>query len=156
MNQLPWKHFVLMTCLLLIGTLCGFRMGWILNQFGGNPYQMLFYGSLGQCISLMGLAYSPSLVLVVVSLIPFCICNTVLRVAGSDVTVQRSPQHALGAVVGLGQSVASVARMVSPLAAGASLELASWTPATISLLCSASGSLLAWRMLRDTGKPKVD
>ena len=87
--------------------------------------------------SLLGITLSPTVSILTMCLIPLCITNAVLRVATTKLTAARCPRDEFGAQVGFGQTITSVARMLSPALGGAAQEISVLGPGLLGTACAA-------------------
>ncbi|KAL5011096.1 hypothetical protein ScPMuIL_013401 [Solemya velum] len=125
----------------IVSAVCGFFVGWISNQYRNNG-RLLCHMSIIQMLSLFGLAVAPSLWMLVICLTPLSFVTTVSRVAGTSLTIQRGRKEEVGVLLGLSQSVMSLARMMSPMLAGLTQEVSVMGPAVLGGGASAIAVLI--------------
>lgn len=125
----------------IVSAVCGFFVGWISNQYRNNG-RLLCHMSIIQTLSLFGLATVPSLWMLIVCLTPLSFVTTVSRVAATSLTIQRGGKEEVGVLLGLSQSVMSLARMLSPMLAGLTQEINMMAPAVLGGGASAIAVLI--------------
>nr|XP_045622913.1 major facilitator superfamily domain-containing protein 9-like isoform X3 [Procambarus clarkii] len=133
----------------IISALAGFFTGQV-SRFYRDPQQELYHGSILLTLALIGLTAAPSLTLLLFCLIPLCISTAIIRVSGSAVTISRCQSSQIGSVTGFGQSIASVARMVTPLVAGMTQEMSVYGPGMIGALSAGVGAALTGNLHHNT------
>lgn len=106
-----------------------------------------------QFLSLTGLALAPNVYVIALFLIPLAIANAVARVASTTVTINRGGTGNSGALLGLGASVLSIARMTSPLAGGLAQEFHILGPGLLSAASALFGVTIM--TLHRPPKPKT-
>ncbi|XP_071545968.1 major facilitator superfamily domain-containing protein 9-like isoform X2 [Panulirus ornatus] len=131
----------------IISAVAGFFTGRI-SKFYMDSQRELYHSSVLLTLSLLGLTVAPSLSLLLVCLIPLCISSAVIRVSSSAVTIGRCKPSKVGSVTGFGQSIASVARMVTPLIAGITQEISVYGPGVMGTMSAGVGAALAGYMAR--------
>lgn len=101
--------------------------------------QMIFGGSILLALSLLAWAFSPSLVVLLVVLIPLALASGVLRVAINTALTRSVWPEEVGGTLGLSASLNSLARVVSPTVGGFLLgQVGPAAPGVLGAL------LLAW------------
>ncbi|KAK7068977.1 transporter activity protein [Halocaridina rubra] len=130
----------------IISALAGFCTGRV-SKFYRDSQKELFHSSVLLSLSLLGLTVAPSLSVLLLCLIPLCLSTAVIRVSSSAITIGRCHPSKVGAVTGFGQSIASIARMVTPLIAGITQEISIYGPGAMGTLSAGIGAGLAGHML---------
>ncbi|XP_060067710.1 major facilitator superfamily domain-containing protein 9-like [Ylistrum balloti] len=120
----------------VVSALCGFVSGWIAGQYQDNSrlYQHMICGLLVTLVALT-LVFDFWMYILVLALLSFVTTN--LRVASASLLAARGGAERVGAVMGLGDTVMSVARMLSPLLSGMSLEFSSSGPPLLGSVMAA-------------------
>ncbi|CAG5121067.1 unnamed protein product [Candidula unifasciata] len=124
-----------------VATLSGFLIGKVTDRYRSTA-QLVLHVAILQAITLLCLALSTSVHLLFIYLTLLTFVTSLSRVAGTSLTVSRSGGNTkVGSVMGLNQSVMSVARMAAPFVAGIAQEfsvdgasLLSVTAATVSVI----------------------
>ncbi|XP_050738180.1 major facilitator superfamily domain-containing protein 9-like isoform X1 [Eriocheir sinensis] len=133
----------------IISAMAGFFTGRV-SRLYQNPTKELFHSSILLCFALLGLSVAPSLPFLVACLVPLCISSAVIRVSSSAVTIGRCKPSKVGSVTGFGQSIASVARMVTPMVAGAAQQASLHGPGLVGTLSASIGASLAGWVSHET------
>lgn len=132
----------------IISATAGFLTGRV-SRFYKNSSQELFHSSILLCFALFGLTVAPSLPILVMCLVPLCTSTAVIRVSSTAVTIGRCKPSQVGSITGFGQSIASVARMVTPLVAGAAQQASLYGPGLVGTLAAAFGATFAGYVSRE-------
>ena len=133
----------------VIGTVSGLFVGRI-STFYKNDSKLLLHTSLLQFFAIFGLTVAPSLNILILCLAPLSLANAIARVAMTNVTIQRGSSEQTGALLGLGASVLSVARMMAPLVAGVAQEYHVSGPALVGAVFAAVGAAVMFYAARAT------
>lgn len=106
----------------LVGTLSSFGVG-VISRWYKNDATLLLHTGIIQavCISMMSLVSSLWWLPLVIT--PLGVANAIARVAATKVTMERAHGHDLGGLLGLGASILSLARMLSPVVGGIAQEM---------------------------------
>ena len=105
-----------------VGMISGFFIGRI-AQFYKNDARLLMHAGILQFATLALITWAPSLMLLVICLTPLSIANSVSRVCAVNITIERGQGQQTGALLGLGASVMSISRMLSPALGGVAQQL---------------------------------
>ncbi|KAK4288299.1 hypothetical protein Pmani_038665 [Petrolisthes manimaculis] len=138
----------------VISVMAGFMTGYI-SRYYHNSRTELYHSSCLLTLALVGLTVAPSLPLLLLFLVPLCLSNAITRVSGTAITISLCQPEQIGSVTGLGQSVTSVARMVTPLVAGVSQEMSVYGPGLMGAAAATIGATLARYMAHVHGKLKT-
>lgn len=133
----------------IISAVAGFFTGQV-SKIYRDSQQELYHGSILMTLALLGLTVAPSLSLLLLCLIPLCISTAVIRVSGSAVTISRCEPSQIGSVTGFGQSISSVARMVTPMVAGVTQEISVYGPGVMGTISAGVGAALVGYMQHKT------
>ena len=125
----------------VIGTISGFFVGKIASYYK-NDTKLLLHTAVLQFFALLGLTYSPSLELLVLSLIPLSLANAVARVTSTNLTIDRGYGQEIGALLGLGASTLSIARMLAPVLGGIAQELYISGPGLLGAISAGGGVMV--------------
>ncbi|XP_033740845.1 major facilitator superfamily domain-containing protein 9-like [Pecten maximus] len=120
----------------VVSALCGFVSGWIASHYKDN-YQLYKHMLYGLFVTLVALTLVVDFWMYVVVLALLSFVTTNLRVASASLLASRAGTGGVGAVMGLGDTVMSVARMLSPLLSGMALEVSSSGPSLIGSVMAA-------------------
>lgn len=109
---------------------------------------MIFGGSILLALSLLAWAFSPSLVVLLVVLIPLALASGVLRVAINTALTRSVWPEEVGGTLGLSASLNSLARVVSPTVGGFLLgQVGPAAPGVLGALLLAWLVYYAWRRI---------
>ena len=125
----------------LVATVSGFLVGRVAGYYE-NDSKLLLHTGIVQVLSIAGLTYAPTLSGVVIFLTPLGISNAIARVCVTNLTIERGKGQETGALLGLGASVLSIARMLSPALGGVMQEIHMSGPGLLGMVCAASGVLV--------------
>ncbi|KAK3098875.1 hypothetical protein FSP39_023907 [Pinctada imbricata] len=117
----------------IVSAVCGIFVGW-LSKYYKNDAKLVYHMAILQFFTLLFLSSISSLWIFFLVLTPLSFITTVLRVAATSLTVQRGSGKEIGALLGLSQSVMSLARMLSPFISGLSLEVSTSGPALLGAM----------------------
>ncbi|XP_061193286.1 uncharacterized protein LOC133201504 [Saccostrea echinata] len=128
-----------------IAALSGFLVGRISKLFRSDA-QIVLYMSVFQTFTLLSLSIVSNIVLYVICYTPLSIITSMLRVSSTSLTIQRCGGKNVGGIIGMSQSVMSLARMLSPFISGLVMEVSySGTAVVGSLVSSVAVILLILR-----------
>ena len=117
----------------LIGTFSGFFVGKISN-FYNDDNLLLYHSAIVQTIAITCLAMAPNFWIFALCISPLGLVNAVARVASTKLTVTRGHGHDVGALLGIGASITSIARMISPTLGGVAQEFSMSGPAFVGAM----------------------
>ncbi len=133
----------------IVATLSGFLVGRIANFYKNDSKLLLHTGYL-QVFAIIGLTFAPSLSMVVIFLTPLGVANAVARVCVTNLTIERGKGQETGALLGLGASVLSIARMLSPAIGGVAQEAHMSGPGIVGSVFAIAGVLVLFFVPQDT------
>jgi MFS transporter, DHA1 family, tetracycline resistance protein len=118
--------------------------------------QLIRWSIVLQGISLLAWAFTPSIALLMVVLIPMALSTGVLNtVINSAITKAVEPQE-IGGALGVAASLESLSRVVSPTLAGFLIGSAgAWAPGLLGAAIMAGLALFTWRRLVASSEPSV-
>ena len=125
----------------IVGTICGFFVGKIAN-FYKNDAKLLLHLSTLMIFVILGLTFSPNIWCLLFFLTPLSLINTVARVCVTNLTIEKGSSHDTGALLGLGQSIMSGARTLSPFLGGVAGEISILGPGLVGAVSATIGVLL--------------
>ncbi|KAJ9581713.1 hypothetical protein L9F63_023101 [Diploptera punctata] len=122
-----------------VGAMTGFIAEWISKFYKNdeNNFHRTLHGFIVLSISFMCISFAPSLMFVVIYLIPLSASASLLRITTSEIIMQRTPPNQRGSLIGSGQSMSSVARMLAPLCSGIAYDMFSFHGLSILKISSA-------------------
>ena len=105
-----------------IGMISGFFVGRI-AQYYKNDARLLLHAGMLQFATLAVITWAPSLTALMICLTPLSLANSVARVCAVNLTIERGQGQQTGALLGIGASIMSVSRMLSPALGGVAQQL---------------------------------
>lgn len=106
----------------IAGALSGLSVGTIYSYIKSDAKMMLFAAIL-MSSSLFGIAISPNIYTVLMCVAPLSLSTSIMRVNSHNLMLKRIKPEEKGAAMGVGDSMTSIARMVSPAIAGFAQEV---------------------------------
>ncbi|XP_013867119.1 major facilitator superfamily domain-containing protein 9 isoform X1 [Austrofundulus limnaeus] len=129
-----------------LGALAGFLVGPV-TQLYKNMAALLLHSTVLTCSLIFLYAAAPSVWQVLLTSTFFAISTTIGRTCITDLELQRGGVHASGTLIGAGQSVTAVGRVLAPLLSGLSQEFSPCGPPSLGVvLALAAVALLLVRI----------
>ena len=127
-----------------LGALAGFLVGPVTQLYRNNMAAMLLHSSMLTCLLIFLYSAAPNVWQVVLSSTFFAISTTIGRTCITDLELQRGGVQASGTLIGAGQSVTAVGRVLAPLLSGLAQEFSPCGPPSLGvvLALAAVGLLL--------------
>ena len=141
-NTSPKTNGYLMSYNGLVGGFSGILVGQISKFYNHKDAKMLLHFSLILTASILGITFSPSIFFVAVFIAPLAVSSAVSRVCVTNLTFQRSRGDEKGMILGVGNSLLSFARMISPALGGVAQEASVYAPGSIGALIAGTGVLV--------------
>lgn len=116
-----------------VSTFCGFGVGKI-TSFFPKAAKAFEHALMLQAVTLTCLTFAPSMTFIFIALAPLSLVTTVQRVVATDLTIHRGGKQGRGGLMGLSQSIMSLARMLSPFLAGVAQEVHVDGPAVVAVV----------------------
>ena len=101
----------------IAGATCGYVSRFYSNQTKQVTHFLILLG-----VAILGATCAPSLLTFILMIIPLSIATSNLRICTLSLFLSRVPEEEKGAVIGLGYSISSVSRMLSPSFVGLAQE----------------------------------
>ncbi|KAM9487523.1 major facilitator superfamily domain-containing protein 9 [Clarias gariepinus] len=140
----------------MLGALAGFLMGPMTRLYSGNMSALLIHSTAFTCSLILLYAAAGSIWHVVLSSTFFAISTSVGRTCITVLELQRGGSaRASGTLIGAGQSVTAVGRILAPLLSGLTQEISPCGPPTLGVLLALTALVLLlvrtpkWVMMRD-------
>ena len=134
-----------------IAALSGFLVGRISKLFKSDAQIVLCMAAF-QALALFSLSFVNDIQLYVICFTPLSLFSTMLRVAATSLTIQRCGGKNVGGIMGMSQSVMSLARMLSPLLSGVIMEV---SVSGTALFGSFASSVAVIIMIFRSQEPKI-
>ncbi|XP_054644074.1 major facilitator superfamily domain-containing protein 9 [Dunckerocampus dactyliophorus] len=117
-----------------LGALAGFLVGPVTKLYGNNMAALLLHSTLLTCLLIFLYAAAPSVWQVLLTSTFFAISTTIGRTSITDLELQRGGVRASGTLIGAGQSVTAVGRVLAPLLSGVTQEFSPCGPPSLGVL----------------------
>lgn len=117
-----------------LGALAGFLVGPVTQVYKNNMPALLLHSTVLTCSLIFLYAAAPSVWQVLLSSTFFAISTTIGRTCITDLELQRGGAHASGTLIGAGQSVTAVGRIVAPLLSGLAQEFSPCGPPSLGVV----------------------
>ncbi|XP_041511928.1 major facilitator superfamily domain-containing protein 9 [Microtus oregoni] len=114
-----------------LGTLAGFAVGPILRLYKHNSHMVLLHSSALTCSLLLLYSVAGTMHVVVLSSTLLSFSTSIGRTCITDLQLSAGGAQASGTVIGVGQSVTAVARVIAPLLSGVAQELSPCGPPSL-------------------------
>ena len=138
----------------LVSGFSGILVGKISKFYNHNDAKMLLHFSLVLMVSLLGITFSPSILFVAVFITPLAVSSAVSRVCVTNLTFRRGREDEKGVILGVGNSLLSFARMISPALGGVAQEVSVYAPGSIGALIAGVGVVVM--VLFPPDRPEVN
>ncbi|XP_019385114.1 PREDICTED: major facilitator superfamily domain-containing protein 9 isoform X3 [Crocodylus porosus] len=117
----------------ILGALAGFLVGTITRLYQHNTYIILLHSSVLTCTLILLYSSALSIWTVILSSTFLAFSTTVGRTCITDLELTLGGNHASGTLIGIGQSVTSVGRIIVPLLSGIAQEFSPCGPPTVGV-----------------------
>lgn len=125
-----------------LGALAGFLVGPVTQLYGNNMPALLLHSTMLTCSLIFLYAAAPSVWQVLLSSTFFAISTTIGRTCVTDLELQRGGAQARGTLIGAGQSVTSIGRILAPLLSGLAQEFSPCGPPSLGVVLALSAVAL--------------
>ncbi|XP_020317647.1 major facilitator superfamily domain-containing protein 9 isoform X1 [Oncorhynchus tshawytscha] len=138
-----------------LGALAGCLVGPVTKLYGNDMPALLLHSTVLTCCLILLYAMAPSVWHVFLSSTFFAISTTIGRTCITDLELQKGGAHASGTLIGAGQSVTAVGRVLAPLLSGLAQEFSPCGPPSLGVgLALAAVALLLVRVPKWDGRCK--
>ncbi|CAG05799.1 unnamed protein product, partial [Tetraodon nigroviridis] len=117
-----------------LGALSGFLVGPVTQLYGNNMPTLLLHSTVLTCSLIFMYAAAASVWQVLLTSTFFSISTNIGRTCVTDLELQRGGLQASGTLIGAGQSVTSVGRIVAPLLSGLTQEFSPCGPPSLGVI----------------------
>ncbi|CAJ1079652.1 Major facilitator superfamily domain-containing protein 9 [Xyrichtys novacula] len=136
-----------------LGALAGFLVGPVTKLYGNNMPALLLHSTVLTCSLIFLYAAAPSVWQVLLTSTFFAISTSIGRTCITDLELQRGGVQASGTLIGAGQSVTAVGRVLAPLLSGLAQEFSPCGPPSLGVvLALAAVGLLLIRIPKWDGR----
>ncbi|KAM9171434.1 major facilitator superfamily domain-containing protein 9 isoform 2-T2 [Pangshura tecta] len=116
-----------------LGALAGFSLGPITRLYQHNSYALLLHSTALTCVLIMLYSTAFSIWMVILSSTFLAFSTTVGRTCITDLELTLGGNQASGTLIGVGQSVTSVGRIIAPLLSGIAQEFSPCGPPSLGV-----------------------
>ncbi|KAM6179192.1 major facilitator superfamily domain-containing protein 9 [Erethizon dorsatum] len=124
----PRTSGYLISCSSALGALAGLTLGPTLRLYGHNLHAALLHSSVLTCALLLLYASAGTMALVVLASMLLSFSTTIGRTCVTDLQLTVGGAQASGTIIGMGQSVTAVGRIIAPLLSGVAQEVSPCGP----------------------------
>ena len=133
----------------LISAVSSFVTGYVTSAYGGCSRKLLVHMACLMALAQGGMTFAPNAAFFVLAMIPLSLSSAVFRVNLTHLSVDRGSADQRGAMLGVGQSVMSFARMVAPFFAGVLTQYGGiLMPGIGSIICALVAGVIIAKRLR--------
>ncbi|KAG8137492.1 putative Major facilitator superfamily domain-containing protein, partial [Naja naja] len=125
-----------------LGVAAGFLLGPITKYYRHNTFAMLLHSTLLTCLFMLLYSVSESLWTIILSCTFLAFSTTVGRTCITELELMLGGDQSSGMVIGVGQSVSAVGRIISPLLSGIVQEYSPRGPPILGSLLGISAVLI--------------
>ncbi|XP_076016624.1 major facilitator superfamily domain-containing protein 9 isoform X2 [Genypterus blacodes] len=138
-----------------LGALSGFLVGPVTQLYGNNMPALLLHSTLLTCSLIFLYAAAPNVWQVLLTSTFFAISTSIGRTCITDLELQRGGSQASGTLIGAGQSVTAVGRVLAPLLSGVAQEFSPCGPPSLGVVLGlAAVGVLLLRIPKWDGRGK--
>lgn len=125
-----------------LGALAGFLVGPVTQLYKNNMPALLLHSTVLTCTLIFLYAAAPNVWQVLLTSTFFAISTTIGRTCITDLELQRGGAQASGTLIGAGQSVTAVGRILAPLLSGLAQEFSPCGPPSLGVVLALSAVAL--------------
>lgn len=118
----------------MLGALAGCLVGPVTHLYGNNMSALLLHSTALTCTLIFLYATAPNVWQVLLTSTFFAISTTIGRTCITDLELQRGGAQASGTLIGAGQSVTAVGRVLAPLLSGLAQEFSPCGPPSLGVV----------------------
>ncbi len=118
----------------MLGALAGCLVGPVTHLYGNNMSALLLHSTALTCTLIFLYATAPNVWQVLLTSTFFAISTTIGRTCITDLELQRGGTQASGTLIGAGQSVTAVGRVLAPLLSGLAQEVSPCGPPSLGVV----------------------
>lgn len=127
----------------IMAALASSGTGVVTNYYGGCSHRLLRHMGLLFAAAITSMTFSLNLNMFVLGMAPMTLASALLRVSMTHLSVERGKMDQRGAMLGVGTSVISCARMLAPGVAGVLTQFGGlYMPSLVSILCAVIASTI--------------
>lgn len=118
----------------MLGGLSGFIVGKLSAFYKGNSLRAVLHCDLLAGLAILGCTFSKDLLIFCICLVPLSISTNLARVHFTSILVNSGKDNEHGALIGVGQSIMSLGRMLSPSIVGFLQVINIFLPGIVSVI----------------------
>lgn len=141
-NTSPKTNGYIMSYNGMVSGFSGLLIGSLADCYKHNDSKMMLHFSCLLTASILGITFSPNVYFVAAFITPLAVSSAVGRVCLTNLTFRRSREDEKGVVLGVGNSLLSFARMISPALGGVIQEVSPYAPGSVGATIAATGVLI--------------
>ena len=132
----------------------GFGVGWISARVPDK--QLIFGATVLMAVSLLGWAFAPNLITLLIVMIPLAAAGGVLNTVLNSALSKAVYPEEIGGTLGISSALESLTRVISPIVGGLLLQdIGTWAPGVFGALVMAWVVSFAWRRLIQRPDPPL-
>lgn len=142
----------------VISAMCGLFSG-VISKYYQNDMRLYKHLAILMTLTMIFFVFTSTFWWYVFLLIPLSFTSMNLRVVGTSILISRGGKKEIGALIGLSQSIMSIARMFAPLLSGILLEISPNGPPIVGAGMAALAVLIMgikWRNCGEQNRPKQE
>uniref|UniRef100_A0A8C5PFF5 Major facilitator superfamily domain containing 9 n=1 Tax=Leptobrachium leishanense TaxID=445787 RepID=A0A8C5PFF5_9ANUR len=128
-----------------LGALAGFLLGPLSKIYKHNSYVMLLHSNIITFFSILLYSVAPKMWIVVLSSTFLAFSTSVGRTCIVDLELSQGGKHGRGTLIGVGQSVTSVGRILVPLFSGVAQEYSPCGPAQLGAVLALAAIFIMYK-----------
>ncbi|XP_018409630.1 PREDICTED: major facilitator superfamily domain-containing protein 9 [Nanorana parkeri] len=128
-----------------LGALAGFSLGPLSKLYQYNTYTMLLHSSLLTFLSILVYSVAPKMWIVILSSTFLAFSTSIGRTCIVDLELTLGEQYGSGTLIGVGQSVTSVGRILVPLLSGIAQEYSPCGPPQLGAVLALASIFLMYK-----------
>nr|XP_046260169.1 major facilitator superfamily domain-containing protein 9 [Scatophagus argus] len=125
-----------------LGAMAGFLVGPVTQLYGNNMPALLLHSTVLTCSLILLYTAASSVWQVVLSSTFFAISTSIGRTCITDLELQRGSVQASGTLIGAGQSVTAIGRVLAPLLSGLAQEFSPCGPPSLGVILGLAAVML--------------
>ena len=131
---------------ILVALVQGVAIGWLSARY--QERQLIFFSTALMTLSLLAWAITPSVIVLLIVLIPLAISGGVLNTVINSALTKVVRVEEIGGILGLSTALESATRVISPTLGGILLDyLGTWAPGILGAIITALLTTYVWRRI---------
>ncbi|XP_065837520.1 major facilitator superfamily domain-containing protein 9-like [Oscarella lobularis] len=147
-NTTPQQNGYIQSYMALVSAILSTQVGRISTLYP-NKSALMCRACLMTVVTELAVTFAPSLAFVYVALVPLALATTTLRAITTHLCIEAVSTSERGEVMGIGQSMLSLARIIGPQVSGLALQVGNEVPGLVGAAVSLVGTGLVYKHGRD-------